>query len=126
MSEIRFYHLERTALGQTLPALLSKALQNNHRIIVKTASEQDTERLNTHLWTYDPNSFLPHGSAKDTSTTDQPVFITAQDENPNNADTLILTQGTESPNLDGFNLVCDMIDGRAKNAVTAARTRWKT
>src|SRR6056297_3610677 len=102
MSEIRFYHMERTALDQILPTLLSKALQNAHRIVVKTPTEQDTERLNAHLWTYDPSSFLPHGSVKDANKTDQPVFLTAQDENPNSADVLILTQGAESPNIADF------------------------
>jgi len=65
MTEIRFYHLERTGLDQVLPQLLSKALQNGHRILVKTPSASETERLSAHLWTHDPASFLPHGTKKD-------------------------------------------------------------
>ena len=126
MSEVRFYHLERQNLDQVLPLLLQKALQNGHRIIVKTPNDQEAERLNNHLWTYDPNSFIPHGTARDDNHTDQPVWITANDDNPANADVLILTHGVESENLKDFTLICDMIDGRNEQAVTNARTRWKT
>ena len=65
MSEVRFYHLERQTLDQVLPQLLTKALEQGHKIIVKTSNAQETERLNSHLWTWNPNSFIPHGSEKD-------------------------------------------------------------
>jgi len=126
MADVKFYHLERQTLDQVLPALLGKALQNGHRIIVKAANDQEVERLNTHLWTYDQNSFLPHGSAKDDHHTDQPVWITSNDENPNKADVIILTQGTTTGTEGKFALICDMIDGRNDQAVSEARTRWKT
>ncbi len=127
MSDVRFYHLERQTLDQVLPSLLGKALQNGHRIIIKAANDQEVERLNTHLWSYDPNSFIPHGSAKDGHDTDQPVWITANDENPNKADVIILTQGASIEGSDNdFQLICDMIDGRNEQAVNDARARWKT
>ncbi len=128
MSEIRFYHLERQSLDQILPIILGKALQNGHRILVKAPHANEVERLNTHLWTYNENAFLPHGSAKDKidNLQDQPIFLTDQDENANKADVLILTNGCESPHLNDYTLICDMIDGRDEQAVSAARTRWKT
>lgn len=126
MSDIRFYHLERQTLEKALPALLSKALANGHRIVVKAASAQAVEQLNTDLWTYNPNSFLPHGSAKDGQAENQPVWLTLQDENPNNADVLILTQGCESTMIDQFSLCCEMLDGRNPESVKEARKRWKS
>ena len=125
MANVRFYHLERQTLDQVLPALLGKALQNGHRIIVKAANNQEVQRLNAHLWTHDPDSFIPHGSAEDGHDTDQPVWITANDENPNEADVIILTQGAPTGDLEKFTLVCDMIDGRDDEAVSDARSRWK-
>lgn len=125
MSEIRFYHLERQTLDQVLPALLSKALSGGRRIVLKAPNAQEAERLNAHLWTYDPNSFIPHGSDKDGHAEHQPVWITARDENPNGADVLILSGGVDSPLLGDFALCCEMLDGRDPEAVSAARTRWK-
>ena len=123
MSEIRFYHLQNQTQDQALPALLAKALQNGHRIVVKTRDEKEAERLNEYLWVYNPNSFLPHGNKKDGEAAMQPVWLTNEEENPNEADVLILTEGSESGMLDGFKLCCEMLDGRNENAVKAARER---
>lgn len=126
MSEVRFYHLEKQSLDQVLPKLVTKALENDHRILIQAANDADAEKINTHLWTYDPASFIPHGTAKDGNEKNQPVWISNSAENLNNADVLILTAASEdTPVADGFNLICDMIDGRNDSAVTAARQRWK-
>ena len=124
MAEIRFYHCERQSLEQVLPLLLGKALQNGHRIVVKTHSKEAAEQLNQLLWTSKPESFLPHGSAKDGQGENHPVWLCANDDNPNEADVLILTQGQESTALADYKLVCDMIDGRDEQAVAQARKRW--
>jgi len=124
MTEIRFYHLQTQPMEQALPQILAKALSGGHRILVRTASERDTERLNEHLWTYRPESFLPHGSAKDGFAEDQPVFLTALDENPNKAGVLVLTGGA-SADVSGFTLCCELFDGRDEAAVKTAREKWK-
>lgn len=125
MSEIRFYHLERQSQDQVLPALLQKAINGGHRIVVKTSDDAESERLNEYLWTYNPDSFLPHGSKKDGNAALQPVWLTSKDENPNSADVLILTQGSETSMSGDFTLCCEMLDGRDSDAIKAARMRWK-
>lgn len=125
MPEVRFYHLEHTSLDQALPALLAKALEKGHRILVKTENDAEAERLNTHLWAYHPNSFIPHGTAKDGHTADQPVFLTAGNDNPNNSDILILTHDTENVDTETYTMICDMFDGRKEEQLSAARNRWK-
>lgn len=125
MTDIRFYHMERSPLEKTLPALVSKALSQGHRILIKTPSPASAETLSAHLWTYDDKSFLPHGTAKDGNANLQPIFLTSADENPNNADVLILTGGAQSDKTADFKLCCDLLDGRNPENVQAARTRWK-
>lgn len=125
MTEIRFYHLEHQNLDQILPSLVTKALEQGKRVVIKTADEKEVERLNDHLWTSHPDSFLPHGSKKDGFETDQPVWLTTSDENPNEASVLILTQGAETTMHSAYSLCCEMLDGRDAEAVTQARTRWQ-
>lgn len=125
VADVRFYHMERQSLDQVLPQLIVKALQNGRRIVVKTGQSAEVERLNEHLWTFDPDSFIPHGSAKDGNESGQPVWITEKDENPNMADVLILTHGAADYSDGGFSMICDMLDGRDPEAVAAARGRWK-
>ncbi len=129
MTEIRFYHMERSSLETTLPGLLQKAVKQGHKIIIKSDTVHNTEALNTHLWTYTPESFLPHGSANDTKPdhiADQPIWLTDKDENPNNADLLILTHGATSEKLTDYKLCCEMLNGNNPEEIQAARTRWKT
>lgn len=125
MSEIRFYHLERQNIDQALPALVSKAYDNGHRIIIKANDEKQLQRINDLLWTFHPNSFLPHGSNKEGFEEDQPIFLTCDNDNPNSADVLILTDGADHEKLTEFALICEMFDGRDQSALQSARTRWK-
>jgi DNA polymerase-3 subunit chi len=125
MTEINFYHLTRSTLEQALPRLLEKALQTGQRVLVLAGSVERVEALNAHLWTYDPNSFVPHGSAQDGNAAEQPIWLSAEDENPNGASLLFLTDGATSARLAEFNRCFELFDGRDESAVAVARERWK-
>ena len=114
--------MEQSTLDQALPAIAMKAYGAGKRIIIKTPDEKETKRLDDHLWTFHPTSFLPHGADKGES---QPVFLTHKDANPNDADTLILTHGSVAEDIGAFDLVCEMLDGRVETQIAAARARWK-
>lgn len=125
MTEVRFYHLEMQSQGQVVPIILSKALERGHKIIVKMGNAGEVEQMNDHLWSYDANSFLPHGSKKNGSSEFQPIYLTDIDENPNSADVLILCSGATSDTIGDFDLCCEMLNGHDQEAVSAARARWK-
>ncbi len=125
MAEVSFYHLTRSTLEQTLPRLLEKALQGGARCVVLAGSPERVEALNAHLWTYDPGSFLPHGAARDGNADRQPVWLTDQDENPNAASMLFLTDGAQSARMADYARCFELFDGRDETAVEAARQRWK-
>jgi DNA polymerase III subunit chi len=125
MSEIRFYHLQRAALEDALPKMLELAYDRGWRVLVAAGSPERVEALTSHLWTYRPDGFLPHGSAKDGDAAEQPIYLTAGDDNPNGADTLFLCDGAARADVGSFRLVCEMFDGNDELAVGAARERWK-
>lgn len=126
MTEIRFYHLEKSGIDRVLPQLVGKALQTGQRVLVKTASTPEAEHLSDILWTFDPASFIPHGTVKDGSEADQPVFLTPTNDNPNGASILFVTGPESTENLESYQLVCEIFDGRNDDALAAARARWKT
>lgn len=126
MSEIRFYHLTTQSLEQALPAILMKALSGGRKAVVRFASDKEAAHFNDHLWTYNPDGFLPHGIKSDGNADLQPVYLTAANENPNSADMLVLCNAQTVPeNIADFALCCDFLDGGDDEAVAAARTRWK-
>ncbi len=124
MTEIRFYHLQRTSLERALPELLEKCHERSWRAVVMAGSEERAESLTQHLWTYNDRTFLPHGNARDGSAEQQPIWLTALDENPNGATVLFLGDGARSDAVDGVDLVCEVFDGNSDEAVAAARERW--
>lgn len=125
MTRIGFYHLTHLPLDKALPQLLEKVLAAGHKAVVMTGSAERTEALNALLWTYDPDSWLPHGSAPDGEAGMQPVWLTETDENPNGADVLVLTDGRDAQALDAYVRCLDLFDGNDPAAVEAARERWK-
>lgn len=123
MTEIRFYHMLQKRLDRALPEILAKALERGNRVVVKAGSRARVEALDSALWTYESDSFLPHGHIRDGFEKDQPVWLTAEEENPNGATVLILTDGAAG-DVGGYSLCCELFDGNDDTAVEAARARW--
>jgi DNA polymerase III subunit chi len=124
VTDIRFYHLQKKSLEDTLPVLLEKILERGSRAVVMAGSEERVEALNAHLWTYSQRSFLPHGSQRDGHAEDQPVWLTTGEENPNGADVLVLTDGAGA-SVESFKTCCEVFDGNDTAAVEEARRRWQ-
>ncbi len=125
MTEVAFYHLARQPLETVLPRLLKKALEGGWRAVVMASSEDRIEALNTLLWTYDDRGFLPHGSSRDGFAAEQPIYLTTQDENPNGARLLVLTEGVSSNHISTYERCLDLFDGNDAEALAAARERWR-
>ncbi|MCD8562718.1 MAG: DNA polymerase III subunit chi [Alphaproteobacteria bacterium] len=125
MAEIRFYHLQTQGAGQALTQLAARAYEGGKRVVVRLNDEGQLKHLNEALWTFNPNSFIPHGSAQEGSAEDQPVWLTLTSENPNKADTLLSVNLEEESWPEGFELICLMFEGRDETALSQARARWK-
>ena len=124
MSEVNFYHLQQSTLEQVLPKLLEHVGRANLRAVVLCDTQERIEVLNALLWTYDPGSFLAHGSSKEGSPENQPVYLAVEDGNPNGAEVLILLDGREVHGLSEYQRVLDIFDGSDEAALVAARSRW--
>jgi DNA polymerase III subunit chi len=125
LAEVRFYHLLRQRLEEALPSLLEKARERGFRIVVQAGSPERVKALEALLWTYRPETFLAHGSGMASLPTapDQPIWLTADEENPNTADMLMLVDGAIA-DVAPYTLACEMFDGNDEAAVAAARQRW--
>ena len=125
MTKIGFYHLTKTPLSDALLSLLEKILGSGKRAVVRTSSEERVDFLNDALWTADAASFLPHGTQKEGYPSHQPVWLTDDAENPNDAEVLILTDGADTASFEDYDRCLEIFDGNDGQAVIAARERWK-
>ena len=128
MSEVLFYHLERQTLEQALPLLLEATLKRGWKAVVQTTSAERLSALDSHLWTYKDDAFLPHAAKGDARFADtaaaQPIWLTAEDEAPNDANVLFLVDGAARASIDGFQRTVFMFDGRDEDSVSQARASW--
>jgi DNA polymerase III subunit chi len=97
MTEILFYHLKGQRLEQVLPPLLQKSLERGWRVVVQASSEERIEALDAHLWTWRDDAFLPHGTWREPDASEQPVLLTVDGENPNQAVVRFLVERAELP-----------------------------
>ncbi|MBY0407613.1 MAG: DNA polymerase III subunit chi, partial [Rickettsiales bacterium] len=121
---VQFYQLLSTPLDRALPKLLEKALSAGFRAVLTAATPEQLEQLNTLLWTYDPASFLPHGSDADGEAETQPIFLSLGTQAPNGAKLLVVTDGKWPENAAEYERIADIFDGNDAAALEAARTRW--
>lgn len=81
MSRVDFYHLQNQTLENVLPKLLEKAYETGKKVKIKVGNEERVEFINTFLWTFNDQSFIPHGSRKDGFGEMQPIWLSAGDDN---------------------------------------------
>ena len=125
MTEVLFYHLHRQPLERVLPNLLERSLERGWRVVVQSSSEERLEALDAHLWTFSDDSFLPHGTWRDSEAREQPVLLTVNDDNPNGATVRFLIDGAGIPaDAAAYARIVLLFDGDDPDAVDAARSRW--
>lgn len=125
--EVLFYQLSGTTLGATLPELLERSLDRGWRVVVRCGSEAGVAGLDTTLWTYRDDSFLPHGTAAAGNAGLQPIWLTLGDDNPNGATVLMLVDGARATpaEMAAYARTCLLFDGRDDRAVESARADWR-
>jgi len=130
MPETLFYHLERRSLDDVLPDLVERTLARGWRALIRADSAERASAIDNLLWTYNDQSFMPHALEGEGEAARQPVLITVEENNANNADVLFLVGGAspsswDDPSLRGLTRIVLMFDGRDPEMLAAARTAWK-
>ena len=130
MTETLFYHLEQRGLDDALPGLIERTLERGWRAVIKTESAERADAIDTLLWTYNEQTFVPHSQRGDGKPERQPVLITVEDGIPNAANILFIVGGAEPPAWDSavakaLTRIVLMFDGRDPEMLDKARAAWK-
>lgn len=131
MIEVYFYHLTRRTLEQALPVLLEKSLEREWRVAVQAGDEKRLKKLDDFLWSYDPEKFLPHGTKADGAPETQPIYLTTEGDNPNEADVRFFVLGAQAapailePGTTPRTRAVLMFDGNDASELQAAREQWR-
>ena len=124
MTEVLFYHLQNLTLENVLPPLLEKSIQRGWRVVVQAGSDERIEALDSHLWTYRDDSFLPHGTQRSADAAEQPILLVTGSDNPNGAKVRFLVDGAALPDCTKYDRVVVVFNGDDDEALAQARASW--
>lgn len=118
---IDFYHLTAAPLEKVLPAICEKLLAGGERLLVVTAPER-VGGLDRQLWSYAPDSFLPHAAAGGGRDADQPILLADSPAAANGARNIALADGEWRDEALVFDRVFYFFDG---GTIDGARASWR-
>ena len=129
MTQVWFYHLERSTLERVLPTLLERSLARGWKAVVEAVNAERLQALDDWLWTWSDESFLAHGTVRDGDEAMQPVFLTTGPENPNAAAIRFCVDGADpAPSLQAgapaYERIIVLFDGTDAGALQNARQQW--
>lgn len=124
-TEVLFYHLERQPLDRVLPTLVERTVERGWRAVIQASTPERLDAVDSLLWTWRDDSFVPHGTARDGPPAEQPVFLTTEPGNPNEAAVRFLIDGATIDSFKGYLRVVLIFDGHDTAAVETARAQWK-
>ena len=125
MSEILFYHLTEKRLEDVLPGLLEKCRERQWNVVVQATTPERIQALDAHLWSWRDDAFLPHGATRDGTESEQPIWLTNEQDNPNNATIRFMVEGATPPDLSTYQRGVYIFDGHNADDIATARHRWK-
>ena len=127
MSRIDFYHLQKMSLDEVLPKLVEKAYNLKKNIKITIGNEERVEALNNLLWTFNDDKFIPHGSKKDGFSDMQPIFLSSENNNPNNAVLLFVVDDADIDieQISSYERIFYIFDGNSEFSLNKARILWK-
>ena len=124
MTDVRFYHLQRSRLEDALPIMLRRTLEREARAVVRFSTPERLADLDEALWTFDDAEFIPHGHEETGFADQQPVWLTTGLDNPAGGSYLFITDGASTDGFEAFEVCCILFDGRHEPSVVQARQRW--
>lgn len=120
--QVDFYHLTVHPLERVLPRIAERVLEGGGRLLVVAADAAQRQAIDRSLWTFQPESFLPHAEAGKGDDAAQPVLIAPDCAAGNGARNVALVDGEWREAALGFDRAFHVFD---EANIVAARAAWK-
>jgi len=126
MGILRFYHVTRGSVAETLPKLLFRALEAGLRVQIRCADAEGADRLDRALWLGPEADFIPHGVAGGPHDARQPVLIDPAPRVAADIACLMVVDGAEvtAQEVRALGRVFVVFDGQDDEALARARAQW--
>lgn len=118
---VDFYHLSSTPLERALPQICEKVLASGEKLLI-VGETAVLDLLDTHLWSYSREAFLPHGKDSAPAPHTQPVLLSREPAPMNGATHIVLADGVWRDEALAFARIFYFFDG---SSVDNARAAWR-
>ncbi len=119
--QVDFYHLT-SPLDRVLPRIAERVVESGGRLLVVAEPEAQRIALDRLLWSYAPESFLPHAQAGGETDADQPILIAPAITPANAARNVAIVDGRWRDDALTFDRAFHFFDDEA---IREARLAWK-
>ena len=119
--QVDFYHLTGQPLDHVLPRIAQRVLAGGGRLLIVAAEAEERARIDRLLWTWEPESFLPHGQSGP-GEAEQPVLLAEGVSPANGARNVALIDGEWRDAALDFDRAFHLFD---EASIGAARRAWK-
>jgi DNA polymerase III subunit chi len=119
---VDFYHLTAMPLERVLPRIGERLIGEGERLLV-VASPEQLRRLDTELWSYARDGFLPHGLAPGANAGRQPILLADRVDAANGARNVALADGEWREEALAFQRIFYFFDN---DHLPAARATWRS
>ena len=134
MTQVDFYVLQSDttqAQHDFACRLVEKAYQQGNRVVIATPDEASTSAMDELLWTFKPESFLPHSTcssedADNTTNKDQQqagIFISHSNDECDHHDVLVNLRPTLPQQFSRFKRLAEVVI-QEKNSLEASRKSY--
>ncbi len=120
--KIDFYHLTRTPLDRVLPRIAARLHGDGERLLLLSDDAEQRRALDALLWTYAPDSFLPHAEAGAGDDGLQAVLIAAEPTAANGARNVAIVDGRWRDEALTFDRAFHFF---GEDHIAPARAAWK-
>ncbi len=124
-SEVSFYRLTTLPIIKAVPKLIEKIYYSGQKLVVIGQNETMIKNIDDGLWSYSTKHFIPHGTSTDPHPSDQPVYLTSNLENPNEA-SIAMALGIVKLTEAQVDKKLYMFDGNDQEQLEFARNKWKS
>jgi len=120
--QVDFYHLTVRPLERVLPRIAERLVGDGQRLLIVAEEAAQRDALDRLLWSYAPESFLPHAEAGGEADADHPILIAAAMQAPNGARNIALADGVWRDEALAFDRVFNFFDN---DRIDGARAAWR-
>jgi DNA polymerase-3 subunit chi len=119
---VDFYQLGAAQADSVIASIAGKLIDEGQRLLVVGSNEGMLARLDRQLWDQGAASFLPHGLAGGADDTAQPILLSTGTDSPNLARNILIADGEWREAALAYDRAFYLFD---EGTLEGARLAWK-